>query len=365
MIRLLIVDDSALMRRVMGDIFSDRDAFELAFARTGEEALAALHAFKPNVITLDVNMPGMGGLACLDRIMVERPCPVVMVSALTEDGATTTLEALELGAVDFVPKPVGPVTLKIDELAELLIEKVRQAATARVRGSFRLAERVRLRTGGPPAVRPVRAPAKPRREPRARKPGQAPDRIVLVGCSTGGPQALDVLLEGLPASFPWPLVVAQHMPVAFTGALARRLDASCALSVREVAAPEQIERGVVYIARGDADLLLTVRAGEAVALPAPASAEYRWHPSVDRLVHSAIDRLGAERLVGVLMTGMGSDGADSMARLHAGGGVTVAEAETTAVVWGMPGELVRAGGATQVAPLDRIAAELMALAEAG
>jgi two-component system chemotaxis response regulator CheB len=370
MIRLLIVDDSALMRRVLGDIFAAAEDFELAFARTGEEALAALPAFRPDVITLDINMPGMDGLACLDRIMVERPCPVVMLSSLTDHGAAATLEALELGAVDFVSKPSGAVSLKIDELADVLVEKVRQASTAKVRKSFRLAERLRLRRGEAPLLRPPPVPpraAPPKQRARAKAPEArtgAPERIVLVGCSTGGPQALDVLLEGLPASFPWPLVVAQHMPRAFTGALARRLDGACALHVVEVAAPEPLHAGMVYVARGDADLIVSLRGEAVVAMPAPSLPSFRWHPSVDRLVDSAVQRVGAERLVGVLMTGMGSDGALSMTRLRAEGGVTIAEAESSAVVWGMPGELVRAGGASHIAPLGLIAAQLLALAEA-
>jgi two-component system chemotaxis response regulator CheB len=371
MIRLLIVDDSALMRRVLGDIFSDAaliedERFELAFARTGEEALAALPSFRPDVITLDINMPGMGGLACLDRIMVERPCPVVMVSSLTDDGAAT-IEALELCAVDFVFKPSGAVSLRVDELAEVLVEKVRQASTAKVRKSFRLAERLRRRRGEEPLPRPSpRQLAALKQRRRAKTPVAAagpPEKIVLVGCSTGGPQALDVLLEGLPATFPWPLVVAQHMPRAFTSALARRLDAACALRVIEVTAPEPLRPGVVYVARGDADLVLSRRGDSVVAMPAPSSPAFRWHPSVDRLVDSAVERIGAGRLVGVLMTGMGSDGALSMTRLRAEGGVTIAEAEASAVVWGMPGELVRAGGASHIAPLGLIAAELLALAE--
>jgi len=367
-IRLLIVDDSALMRRVLGEIFEGEADFEVAFARNGEAAIAALHEVKPDVITLDINMPGMDGLACLDRIMVERPCPVVMVSSLTEAGATATLKALELGAVDFAAKPAGAISLKIDELADTLVEKVRAAAAAKVRKSHRLAERVRLRTADArplpaPSPRPGPRPAPPPRNVPAPSGGEF-ERLVLVGCSTGGPQALDVFLEGLPAGFPWPVVVAQHMPATFTGPLARRLDELCALEVIEVTGPTPLQPGLVYVAKGDADILVSVRAGGAIVMPAPMSRDYRWHPSVDRLVQSAIDRLGAERLVGVLMTGMGSDGAASMTRLHAEGGDTIAETEETAVVWGMPRALILAGGAGAVEPLDGIASRLASLAAA-
>jgi two-component system, chemotaxis family, protein-glutamate methylesterase/glutaminase len=367
-IRLLIVDDSALMRRVLGEIFENEADFEVAFARSGEAAIAAVHEVRPDVITLDINMPGMDGLTCLDRIMVERPSPVVMVSSLTEAGAATTLRALELGAIDFAAKPAGAISLKVDELAEVLVEKVRAAAAAKVRKSHRLAERVRMRTAD---ARPLPAPSsRPRPQPTPpprdlpTPTGGAFERLVLVGCSTGGPQALDVFLQGLTAGFPWPVVIAQHMPAAFTGPLARRLNDLCALEVIEVTGPTALQPGMVYVAKGDADIVVSLRAGAPVVMPAPMSADYRWHPSVDRLVSSALDRLGAERLVGVLMTGMGSDGAASMARLHAEGGDTIAEAEDTAVVWGMPRELIKAGGAGAIEPLDRIAASLSELASA-
>lgn len=361
MTRLLIVDDSALMRRVLGQIFAAEPDFVVETARDGEEALARLHAFEPDVVTLDIHMPGMDGLACLDRIMLERPCPVVMVSSLTADGAAETLEAMALGAVDFVEKPAGAISLRIDALAPVIVEKVRAASRARLR-TVRLRERVRLRSGA--AAEPPPPPVVRARRRRASPPVAVGERIVLVGASTGGPPALDALLAPLPATFPWPIVVAQHMPATFTGALAKRLDRLCALTVSEVVRATPLRAGHVYVARGDADVVLSSRAGETVAMAVPASAEHRWHPSVDRLVASALAQLPADRLVGVLMTGMGSDGAEAMARLLSLGGRTIAEAEETAVVWGMPGALVRLGGAGAVVPLDRLADELLALAAA-
>jgi two-component system chemotaxis response regulator CheB len=189
--------------------------------------------------------------------------------------------------------------------------------------------------------------------------------LVLVGVSTGGPPALEALLTALPAAFPWPIVVAQHMPAAFTGPLAARLDGLCALDVIEVTGPTPLLPGCAHIGHGDADLLVSKRAGGLIALSAPSSAEHRWHPSVDRLVDSARAVAPAEGLIGVLMTGMGHDGAAAMTRLRQDGGQTIAEAEETAVVWGMPGELVRAGGAVFVEPLHRIADRLLDLVGAG
>lgn len=357
MTRLLIVDDSPLMRRLLGEIFAGEPDFVVETARDGAEALDKLHGFAPDVITLDVHMPGMDGLACLDRIMLERPCPVVMVSSLTADGAGETLEAMALGAVDFVAKPAGAISLRIGELAPTIVDKVRAASHARIR-TVRLRERVRHKSGGALAV--AAPPLRARRlTPSAEAIG---DRIVLVGTSTGGPPALDALLAPLPASFPWPIVVAQHMPASFTGALAQRLDRLCELTVSEVSRSTPLVPGHVYIGRGDADILLSKRGKETVAVAMPSSSHYRWHPSVDRLVFSAMEHRRAEELVGILMTGMGADGAEAMAKLHADGGHTFAEAEETAVVWGMPGALVQRGGAGRTVPLDRLAEELLRLA---
>ena len=367
MIRVLAVDDSALMRRLLREIFEAEDGFEVSFARDGVEGLQMLRALKPDVVTLDVHMPNMGGLECLNRIMLEHPCPVVMFSSLTDAGAKETLEALELGAVDFVLKPSGAVSLKVDAFGPVLVEKTRMASTARFSSSKRLAERVRLRTGLGEA--PVSAPLSPRRprpvrQARSGGPAALPppgSGLVLVGTSTGGPPALDALLEPLPADFPWPIVVAQHMPASFTGALAARLDRNCALTVSEVVRPVVLQPGHVYIGRGEADVIVSRRAGGLIAMPAPASPEHRWHPSVDRLVDSAMDAAPASQLVGVLMTGMGNDGAQAMTRLSAEGGRTIAESEESAVVWGMPGELVKLDGADFVEPLDNIAERLLAL----
>ncbi len=351
MIKLLVVDDSALMRKLLGEIFRAEADFTLAFARNGIEALDQVHAFHPDVVTLDINMPQMDGLECLDRLMVERPCPVVMLSSQTAEGAEATFAALRLGAVDFLPKPDGAVSLGLHEMAPLLVAKVRAAAGARLPATLRLRDRVRHRAGHPAAARRPRAT----RRAGVAVPGEG---VVLVGTSTGGPPALEALLGPLPAEFPWPIVVAQHMPASFTGALARRLDSLCALSVREVTEPTLLRPGNVLIGRGDADIILSHRPAGLVALAAPAERGYPWHPSVDRLVRSAMDHLAPERLIGILMTGMGDDGAAAMAALHAGGGRTIAEAEATAVVWGMPGELARLGGAGIVAPLPAIADRL-------
>ncbi len=351
MIRLLIADDSSLMRKLFAEQFAVEGDFEIEVARDGLEALAKLSAFAPDVITLDVNMPKLDGIACLDRIMLERPTPVVIVSSVTRASAEESVRALALGAIEIVAKPGGALSLKMDRFGPQLVAAVRAAAQARIPKARRLAERVRHRIA-PIAPAPVRRTAKL----------PASDGLVVIGCSTGGPAALDAVLSALPAGFPWPVVVAQHMPATFTGALARRLDQLTPLTVKEVTDAVLLRPGEVYIGRGDADLLVTERPGGMAAVAAPQSADYTWHPSVDRLTDSALAHVAPLRIVGVLMTGMGDDGAAAMTRLRAAGGHTIAEAESTAVVWGMPGELVRAGGAEWVVPLDRIGRRLAELA---
>jgi two-component system chemotaxis response regulator CheB len=364
-IRLLIADDSALMRKLLEGIFLEEGDFDIRLARNGTEAIQLVHAFDPQVVTLDIQMPGMDGLTCLSRIMIEAPRPVVMISSLTEEGAEATLEAIELGAVDFIAKPGGAVSLEIDRLRPLLVQKVRAAAGARIRRTLRLTERVRHRIrgagsmsqSGPPRARPA---TEAKRGTGVTRSGNAgPPGIVLIGTSTGGPAALDVVLPQLPPDFPWPVLVAQHLPASFTAAFARRLDGECQLDVVEVHQPMLLKPGTIYIGKGDADVMVAPRAAGISAMPVPAKASFLWHPSVERMVASALDHIEASQLIGVMMTGMGNDGAEAMRRLHLSGGRTIAEAESTAIVWGMPGELVKNGGAEKVLPLEDIAAAII------
>jgi two-component system chemotaxis response regulator CheB len=227
--------------------------------------------------------------------------------------------------------------------------KVRSAATARVRRSRGLTTRLADRRPARPALvaKPLTASA------------QGKLGIVLVGVSTGGPGTLEEILPLLPAGFPWPVVVAQHMPASFTGVFARRLDSLCQVQVTEVTRQAVLEGGNVYIARGDADLVFTRTGLGVVALPAPASAQHLWHPSVTRMVESAMNALPPDLLIGVQLTGMGDDGAKAMANLRSRGGRVIAQDENTSVVWGMPGELVRMGGADLVLPAHAVSKQLM------
>ncbi|TWA72523.1 two-component system chemotaxis response regulator CheB [Azospirillum brasilense] len=362
MVKVLVVDDSALMRRRIGDILSSA-GFEVETAADGAEALERLPAFDPDVVTLDVTMPGMDGLACLKRIMVEHPKPVVMVSALTADGAEVTLEALRLGAVEAVRKPTGVGA--IAGIAEELVATVRAAAGSRPRRVLGLRERLRRareRIVGEDFLADTPL-SKPRTaaggdEDSDGDDGRPGEGLVLVGVSTGGPRTLEDILPLLPAEFPWPVVVVQHMPASFTGPLARRLDTISAVTVVEAATTTPLQPGMACIARGGADLQIVRRGGRLCAQPVPMDERRSWHPNVDRLVESALRAVAPSRLIGVLLTGMGSDGAVSMAELRRQGGRTIAEAESSAVVFGMPQELIRRGGADMVLPSDRVAQQV-------
>ena len=353
--KVLVVDDSALMRRAIGGMLSAESDIEVCTARNGQHALEVLDDVQPDVVTLDVNMPVMDGITCLSKIMSTSPRPVVMISSLTEKGALVTLEALELGAVDYVAKPGGTVSTNMAEVAEQVVSTVRRAARSRVRRAGGLTARIRAQREHV-AARPL----PPRRGTGGRAGRDSTVELVLVGASTGGPGLLTDLVSQLPAEFRAPVLIAQHIPASFTGPLARRMNDASALRVVEVTATTTLEPSTVYLARGDADVVVARRPDGLVARSVPAGSGYRWHPSVDRLVHSALQVCQAERLVGVQLTGMGDDGAEQMAAVHAGGGRTVAESEDSAVVWGMPGELVRRGGATRVLPAEEIVPQVLA-----
>jgi two-component system chemotaxis response regulator CheB len=316
----------------------------------------------------------MDGLTALSLMMATRPTPVVMVSSLTEEGALATFEALALGAVDFITKPGGTISLSIDEIERQLITKVRSALKSRPRlgGAARTATAVPASAPLPPArasnssLRKVTPPAPsshatlPHRASQAtRTAGVSGLNLVLIGVSTGGPRTLEDVLPPLPADFPAAVVVAQHMPPNFTDAFAKRMDRMCAMRVREVNAPLPLEHGQIYVGKGGTDIILMERLGRLVVAPKPETPGHPWHPSADVLVDSAMRHLPPEQLTGVLLTGMGNDGATAMSQLKRHGGRTIAEAESTAVVFGMPQELIQKDGATVVLPSHEIARQLI------
>ncbi|MBN2232884.1 MAG: chemotaxis-specific protein-glutamate methyltransferase CheB [Deltaproteobacteria bacterium] len=351
-IKLLIVDDSALMRRQLTQLFEAEGDFVIRLARNGREAVEENTAFEPDVISLDINMPEMDGLAALAHLMTARPVPVVMVSSLTEKGALATFEALALGAVDYVGKPGGTISLSIDEIKAELVAKIRAAAKARVKvpGGMARGLSARLREERAASKRPAFV---------RRGVAAAPEGLVLIGVSTGGPGTLEVILPRLPADFPFPVIVAQHMPGTFTGPFANRLNGMCELEVVEVIRPQEVLPGTIHVARGGADTVLTTRGGRLTVLSKPETPGHLWHPSVELLGSSALEHCEAAHLIGVMLTGMGHDGADAFTRIKKQGGRTIAESEETAVVFGMPKELIERGGAGLVLPAEKIANQLI------
>ncbi|SEO56611.1 chemotaxis-specific protein-glutamate methyltransferase CheB [Aquisalimonas asiatica] len=346
MLTVLVVDDSALMRRALREALQAEQDIRVEIARNGEDALEQVRRLRPDVITLDIHMPTMDGLTCLSHLMVmDNPCPVIMVSSLTEKGALATFEAIELGAFDYVAKPGGTISTDLESIQRDLVAKVRAAATGR-RGT------------GQPARHAVEPPP-PRAPVKTAPAGRASERLLVIGVSTGGPRTLEQILPRLPAGLDWPVLVIQHMPASFTSVFARRLDGMCPMAVQEVGRPTALEPGVIYIARGDADITLSRRAQGLTLVPTPANPDFLWHPSVGRFLESADDLVDADALVGVMLTGMGDDGAAAMAAWHRRGARTIAESEETAVVFGMPNELIKQGGAQETLPCDRIGACLL------
>ncbi|NKN34336.1 chemotaxis-specific protein-glutamate methyltransferase CheB [Marichromatium bheemlicum] len=350
MIKLLIVDDSALMRRQLKALFQAEGDFEIRVARNGREAVAENIDFAPDVVTLDINMPEMDGLTALSLLMAERPVPVVMVSSLTEKGAIATFEALNLGAVDYIPKPGGTISLSMIEIEAEIVAKVRAASRARIRTARGLAARIR-------GDAPARA-LRPRTKPTRATPddtSSSSSGIVVIGVSTGGPRTLEDILPRLPADFPWPVLVAQHMPPSFTHPFAERMDLLCQLTVSEVSRPTAVVAGNIYIGKGGADMVLARRGGRLTALARPEDPTKLWHPSVELLGRSVLEHCDPARVVAVMLTGMGHDGAQAFTELKQRGARTIAESEESAVVFGMPAELISRGGASLVLPVERIA----------
>ena len=354
--KLLIVEDSALMRRVLRENLADQVGLEIAFARDGEDALEKLDSFEPDVITLDINMPKMDGLTCLAHIMDRRPSPVIMLSSLTERGAVATFEALELGAVDFVAKPDGTVSQDMSSVMDELKQKIQAAGQSRTRAPRKSV--VRSATPPAPSLKPRPAQRTPSQLPRRVSRSEGTD-LLLIGSSTGGPGVLQAILEKIPADFPVPILIAQHMPAKFTATFSRRLNEACAIKVTEVSRVEQLLPGNVYLAAGGRDVVVRKKLNRLIAESVPVDANHVWHPSVSRLVSSAMEHISAHRLAGVMLTGMGDDGATEMACIHQNNGWTIAESSETAAVFGMPGQLIARNGASIVLPAHEIADALL------
>jgi len=347
-IRVVLADDSALMRKKIRAILeSDPGIQVVACARDGAAALAAVREFDPDVVTLDINMPVMDGVTALQAIMHEFPRPVLMLSSLTQEGAVTTYECLELGAVDFVPKLGGTISADIEQQSREIIDKVKSAARAKIRRPTRLSH----------APAPTASAA-----PSAAAPSAAADRVVVIGVSTGGPKTLLDVIPLLPPDLPAAVVIVQHMPESFTASFARSLGKASRVPVKEAEAGDVLMNGHVYVARGGKHLVFSNRrAGGGVMVRYVTQPADTLHtPSADVMMLSALEAFGS-RIVGVLLTGMGCDGADGMVAIRKAGGETIAESESTCVVFGMPAVAIERGGAAHVLPCTEVAAKIVAL----
>lgn len=370
-ITVLIVDDSPFMRMTLQKVLSqDPQIKVLDTARDGREGIEKLQALNPQVITMDVEMPVMNGLQALDEIMRWKPTPVIILSSVTSEGTQATIKALEYGAFDVVSKPSGKPGGDLQMLAHDLIAKVKGAAQvdplrltkkgsiARTVGSanstfasplqaqginsFSVANRIHAQSAG------NRGTGSSANRPKH------PIEIVAIGTSTGGPSALQAVLPKLPANFPVPVLVAQHMPPGFTGPLAQRLNGLCALNVREGVHGELLKAGTVYVAPAGKQIQVVRRGGQLllnIGDDSPIATLY--HPSVDVMFLSLAKEVGKGAL-GVVMTGMGNDGLKGMREMKAHEGFAIAEAEETCVVYGMPRAIVDAGLADRVVPLGEI-----------
>ena len=351
-IRVLIVDDSASVRQVMTQVLSaDPDIEIMGVAADPFMAAKKIQEELPDVITLDVEMPRMDGITFLRKLMAQRPIPVVMCSSLTEAGSETLMQALEAGAVDVILKPKIAAADHLAETASMIRETVKGAAAARL-GTTR---RRMVAAGGPTAKLTADA-VLPR--PSGRAMAKTTEMIVCVGASTGGTEALRELLVALPANTPG-IVIVQHMPEKFTAAFAKRLNSLCEVEVKEAEHGDPVLRGHVLIAPGGKHMLLERQGARYVVSIKEGPLVSRHRPSVDVLFRSAA-RSAAANAMGVIMTGMGDDGARGMKEMHEVGAFTVAQDEETSVVFGMPKEAIAHGGVDRTVALDQIAREILA-----
>jgi two-component system, chemotaxis family, protein-glutamate methylesterase/glutaminase len=356
-IRVLVVDDSALVRQILCDVLGSDPAIEVV-ATAGDAHIARdkIKKFNPDVITLDVEMPRMDGLTFLSNLMRLRPMPVVMVSSLTERGADITFDALAMGAVDYLPKPRVDVAATLQDYGDELIAKIKTAASANVRAlDSRRVATLRTRTEPSASATGEVPQAQPRRM-------RTTDQIVAIGASTGGTEAIKEVLCNLPPDSPG-IMIAQHIPPAFSASFARRMNDASPLTVCEAKDGQQVLAGHVYIAPGDYHLRLVRDGARYVCRVSRDVAVNRHRPSVDVLFRSVAQNAG-QNAIGVLLTGMGRDGARGLKEMRQTGGLTMAQDEHTSVVWGMPGEAVSIGATEDVLPIEAIAPRIATLVKA-
>ncbi|WP_374519909.1 protein-glutamate methylesterase/protein-glutamine glutaminase [Undibacterium squillarum] len=343
-IKVLIVDDSALIRSVMSEIIGSQPDMEVV--GVAPDPIVARELIKqtnPDVLTLDVEMPRMDGLDFLEKLMRLRPMPVVMVSSLTERGSEITMRALELGAVDFVTKPKLSIQSGMREYAEMIADKIRIASKVRIRP--RTIQPAEAKQGGESAL------------PMIRNPLTSSEKLIIIGASTGGTEAIKNFLIQMPSDCPG-ILITQHMPEGFTRSFAKRLDGLCKIAVSEAVGGERVLPGHAYIAPGHSHLLLARSGANYVTKLDDGEPVNRHRPSVDVLFRSAASSAG-KNAVGVILTGMGKDGAQGMLEMKGAGAYNFAQDEASCVVFGMPREAIAVGAAHEVAPLNELPAKVL------
>jgi two-component system chemotaxis response regulator CheB len=371
-IKVLVVDDSSLMRNLLSRMIAAQP--DMVVVGAAADALAAgemVRDLSPHVMTLDIEMPRMSGLEFLEKLMQKRPMPVVMVSTLTQSGAEATMRALELGAVDFIPKPRLDMQNGQKSVAEYALE---------ITDKIRAASKAKPKVSRLPVVPPVLTLVSPRPAASAAAPAPAVqaapagaggsalarlvhrgegagDRLILIGASTGGTEAIRELLSGLPADMP-PILITQHMPAGFTKSFAERLNKYCKLAVKEAEDGERVLPGHAYIAPGSHHLLLKRNGGGYVTSLSDGPPVNRHRPSVEVLFRSGAEVAGPQ-IIGVMLTGMGRDGAQAMRDMRDAGSYNIVQDEASSVVFGMPREAIAAGAANEVAPLGEIAGRIV------
>lgn len=343
-IKVLVVDDSALVRKIVTDMLESDPGIEVVgTANNGQTAIHRATELHPDVITMDIEMPILDGLAALRTIIETNPKPVIMMSVLTQHGAEATFKALEYGAVDFIPKPSTMLSLSVDDIRDLLISKVKSVAKTKVA----------QRAPSPVTVPVVERSVQLSSVPSPFDPSCKSSRIVGIGTSTGGPSALLNIFKNLPQHFPSPILVVQHMPEGFTRAFSERLNSVSHLSVKEAEDGDRVRPGCAFVAPGNNHIAIEHRSGEPVVRVFSGDKVSGHRPSIDVLFHSLATVVGKET-IGVIMTGMGKDGAEGLLEIRKSGGHTIAQDEETSVVYGMNRVAVQKGAVHDVVPLDEI-----------
>lgn len=342
-IKVLIVDDSAFMRKIISDILSDSPKIEVVgTAKNGKDALEQIDQLKPDLVTLDVEMPVMDGITALKHIVEDHKIPVVMLSSLTEAGADLTIKALEIGAVDFITKPTSIFKINTDEIKQALVEKIVGASKVSVSKVSYTPRKI--------------IEAKPKRTyERSNKLNQ----IIAIGTSTGGPRALQSVITDIPGDIDAAVLIVQHMPVGFTKSLAERLNSMANIEIKEAEHGDVIQPGCGYLAPGGYQMEVKKRGSDYIILLDDSKVVSGHRPSVDAMLHSIVQQ-NIKNTIAVIMTGMGSDGTDGLVKLKANGCIKIiAQDEDSCVVYGMPGSAVKSNAVDIIVPLNNISKEIM------